>query len=171
MYTASMHVTGSSMTGGSMAVACSVSWTSAQVVWNAEKLGAGIHFNTAVWWRGHVSCPSTTMLHMVTANFEMPLTYEWCAVQMIKYGVIGTQLLYDDLQHWDSLYIAGRMQKPVLMLKDYAKLPLARKNNLDAAFITALLLLPERFTLQVIFQGMQVKGCAGTDLMMQSQAL
>lgn len=27
----------------------------AQVVWNAEKLGAGIHFNTAVWWRGHVS--------------------------------------------------------------------------------------------------------------------
>ena len=68
---------------------------------------------------------------------------------MIKYGVIGTQLLYDDLQYWDSLYIAGRMQKPVLMLKDYAKLPLARKNNLDAAFITALLLLPERFTLQV----------------------
>lgn len=68
---------------------------------------------------------------------------------MIKYGVIGTQLLYDDLQHWDSLYIAGRMQKPVLMLKDYAKLPLARKNNLDAAFTMALLLLPECFSLQV----------------------
>ena len=70
-------------------------------------------------------------------------------VQMIKYGVIGTQLLYDDLQFWDSLYIAGRMQKPVLMLKDYAKLPLARKNNLDAAFTMALLLLPQRFSLQV----------------------
>ena len=68
---------------------------------------------------------------------------------MIKYGVIGTQLLYDDLQCWDSLYIAGRMQKPVLMLKDYAKLPLARKNNLDAAFAMALLLLPEKFSLQV----------------------
>ena len=68
---------------------------------------------------------------------------------MIKYGVIGTQLLYDDLQCWDSLYIAGRMQKPVLMLKDYAKLPLARKNNLDAAFTMALLLLPENFSLQV----------------------
>ena len=67
---------------------------------------------------------------------------------MIKYGVIGAQLLYDDLQHWDSLYIAGRMQKPVLMLKDYAKLPIARKNNLDAAFTMALLLLPERFSLQ-----------------------
>lgn len=93
------------------------------VVWNAERLGAGIHFNTAVWWRGH----------------------------MIKYGVIGTQLLYDDLQHWDSLYIAGRMQKPVLMLKDYAKLPLARKNNLDAAFTMALLLLPECFSLQDLY--------------------
>lgn len=68
---------------------------------------------------------------------------------MIKYGVIGTQLLYDDLQYWDSLYIAGRMQKPVLMLKDYAKLPMARKNNLDAAFTLALLLLPQCFSLQV----------------------
>ena len=68
---------------------------------------------------------------------------------MIKYGVIGTQLLYDDLQHWDSLYIAGRMQKPVLMLKDYAKLPMARKNNLDAAFTMALLLLPDSFSLLV----------------------
>lgn len=68
---------------------------------------------------------------------------------MIKYGVIGTQLLYDDLQRWDSLYIAGRMQKPVLMLKDYAKLPSARKNNLDAALTMALLLLPQQFSLQV----------------------
>lgn len=93
------------------------------VVWTAERLGAGTYFNTAVWWRGH----------------------------MIKYGVIGTQLLYDDLQHWDSLYIAGRMQKPVLMLKDYAKLPTARKNNLDAAFTMALLLLPESFSLQELY--------------------
>ena len=28
-------------------------------------------------------------------------------LQMIKYGVIGTQMLYDDLQYWDTLYIAG----------------------------------------------------------------
>lgn len=26
-----------------------------QVVWTAERLGAGTYFNTAVWWRGHVS--------------------------------------------------------------------------------------------------------------------
>jgi translocator assembly and maintenance protein 41 len=89
------------------------------VTWNAERLGAGCHFNTAVWWRGH----------------------------MIKYGVIGAQLLYDDLQYWDTLYIAGRMQKPVLMLKDYANLPQARRNNLDAAMTMALLLLPEKFTI------------------------
>lgn len=74
---------------------------------------------------------------------------ELSCIQMIKYGVIGTQLLYDDLQYWDSLYIAGRMQKPVLMLKDYAKLPMARKTNLDAAFTLALLLLPQCFSLQV----------------------
>ena len=79
-------------------------------------------------------------------------------LQMIKYGVIGTQLLYDDLQYWDSLYIAGRMQKPVLMLKDYAKLPMARKNNLDSAVTMALLLLPERFTLQVFSSARQLSG-------------
>lgn len=84
----------------------------------------------------------------LTANLQIALLL-LCS-QMIKYGVIGTQLLYDDLQYWDSLYIAGRMQKPVLMLKDYAKLPMARKNNLDAAVTMALLLLPERFTLQVL---------------------
>ena len=80
------------------------------------------------------------------------VTTDTCA-QMIKYGVIGAQLLYDDLQHWDSLYIAGRVQKPVLMLKDYAKLPIARKNNLDAAFTMALLLLPEQFSLQACTAG------------------
>ncbi len=41
------------------------------------------------------------------------------------------------------------MQKPVMMLKDYAAFPLARKTNLDAAMTMALLLLPEQFTLQV----------------------
>ena len=30
-----------------------------QVVWNAERLGVGIHFNTAVWWKDHVSPPRT----------------------------------------------------------------------------------------------------------------
>jgi translocator assembly and maintenance protein 41 len=34
-------------------------------------------------------------------------------VQRVKYGVISMDALLKDLTEWDSLYVAGRMQKPV----------------------------------------------------------
>ncbi|KAK5872679.1 hypothetical protein PBY51_013356 [Eleginops maclovinus] len=36
--------------------------------------------------------------------------------RIIKYGVIGTQSLIDDLMHWKTMYVAGRLHKPVKML-------------------------------------------------------
>ena len=51
-----------------------------------------------------------------------------------------------DLEEWETLYMAGRLQKPVKILRQDAKLALATKKNLENAIRAALLMLPERFT-------------------------
>jgi len=67
--------------------------------------------------------------------------------QMIKYGVISTEGLVNDLLDWTSLYVAGRLHKPVAYMKDATNddVKSAVKVNLENAVHTALLLLPEEF--------------------------
>lgn len=67
---------------------------------------------------------------------------------MIKYGVISLATLCRDLLTWDALYIAGRLQKPVITLKSHAAVEAAQEANLESAVRSALLTLPERFTLR-----------------------
>ncbi|XP_074652103.1 phosphatidate cytidylyltransferase, mitochondrial-like [Tubulanus polymorphus] len=85
-----------------------------------DRYGAGIYFNTLV-----------------------P-----CEERLIKYGVISTRRLITDLLDWDTLYVSGRMHKPVLIL-EYDKtdtLQAALGTNLQNALHAALLILPEQFT-------------------------
>ncbi|KAF5019399.1 hypothetical protein F66182_8599 [Fusarium sp. NRRL 66182] len=65
---------------------------------------------------------------------------------LIKYGVTSIDNLVGDLSCWDSLYLAGRLQKPVKILRDHPRVRLANQHNLIAAVRTALLLLPPNFT-------------------------
>lgn len=68
---------------------------------------------------------------------------------LIKYGVISKDALLSDLLDWESLYAAGRLHKPVLILEKNIhnhEIHSALRLNLQSALHTALLLLPETFT-------------------------
>lgn len=64
---------------------------------------------------------------------------------LIKYGVVHVDTLEKDLTDWETLYLAGRLQKPVKILRDDPKIRFANQINLVAALRTALLLLPPTF--------------------------
>ena len=70
-----------------------------------------------------------------------------CCLQHIKYGVVETASLCEDLTDWNTLYCAGRLHKPVTHLLPLpAAVAAAQDSNLDAAVATALLLLPAKFS-------------------------
>ncbi|KAI6244820.1 Phosphatidate cytidylyltransferase, mitochondrial [Erysiphe necator] len=83
-----------------------------------EKLGAGVYFNPYVKVNG------------IT----------------IKYGVVNLDTLCTDLTNWTTLYLAGRLQKPVKILRDDPRVRSANQTNLISALRAALLLLPSEFT-------------------------
>ena len=70
---------------------------------------------------------------------------------LIKYGVVNLDTLCRDLSEWDTLYLAGRLQKPVKILRDDPRVRLANQVNLISAVRTALLLLPPGFTEQDLY--------------------
>lgn len=70
---------------------------------------------------------------------------------LIKYGVVNLDTLCRDLSQWDTLYLAGRLQKPVKILRDNPSVRLANQVNLISAVRTALLLLPPEFTEQQLY--------------------
>ncbi|KAI1457980.1 mitochondrial matrix Mmp37 [Annulohypoxylon moriforme] len=70
---------------------------------------------------------------------------------LIKYGVVNIDTLCRDLSEWDTLYLAGRLHKPVKILRDDPKVRLANQINLLSALRTALLLLPPTFSEQELY--------------------
>eukprot|EP00963_Diacronema_lutheri_P007605 scaffold659_cov318-Pavlova_lutheri.AAC.6 len=90
----------------------------------AERIGAGVYFNT----------------HAEVGN------------ERIKYGVTATDTIVEDLKHWRTFYMAGRMQKPVLHLVKSPRMARAVEQNITAATATALLLLPETFSKDTFYR-------------------
>ena len=88
-----------------------------------EKFGAGVYFNPYVNMNG----------------------------MLIKYGVVSLDTLRTDLSEWSTMYVAGRLQKPVKILRQTADIQVANQINLISALRTALLLLPPTFTEQELY--------------------
>lgn len=78
-------------------------------------------------------------------NAYVPMQSKQNAGRMMKYGVISKKHLLDDLTKWSNLYTAGRLQKPVRILKNNEIIENAIKSNLESAVRTSLLMLPEQF--------------------------
>ncbi|UJR35655.1 hypothetical protein I4U23_028405 [Adineta vaga] len=73
---------------------------------------------------------------------------------LYKYGIISRKHLIRDLLDWETLYVAGRLQKPVRVIhidENDQDLIYALRTNLSSALHVALLLLPEEFTLKDLF--------------------
>ncbi|EGC35374.1 hypothetical protein DICPUDRAFT_152302 [Dictyostelium purpureum] len=68
-----------------------------------------------------------------------------------KYGVIEYRDLVDDLKNWRSLYVSGRMQKPIYNLPQSSEeglneiTKINEESNLRNAVIASILQLPETF--------------------------
>nr|XP_012640712.1 phosphatidate cytidylyltransferase, mitochondrial isoform X2 [Microcebus murinus]XP_012640713.1 phosphatidate cytidylyltransferase, mitochondrial isoform X2 [Microcebus murinus] len=76
-----------------------------------------------------------------------------CDGRLIKYGVISTNVLIEDLLNWNNLYIAGRLQKPVkiVAMNENVTLRSALDKNLRSAVTAAFLMLPESFSEEDLF--------------------
>ncbi|KAL6304344.1 Mmp37-domain-containing protein [Sparassis latifolia] len=70
----------------------------------------------------------------------------------IKYGVTTVDNLCSDLLNWKTLYLAGRMHKPIRIIKDDARVRLTQQVNLTSAVRTALLTLPDEFSERELFE-------------------
>ncbi|XP_041417820.1 phosphatidate cytidylyltransferase, mitochondrial isoform X2 [Xenopus laevis] len=81
-----------------------------------------------------------------------------CDGRLIKYGVVSTETLLQDLLHWRTLYIAGRLHKPVKILtqRDDGRLKSALTSNLKSALNAAFLMLPESFSEEELY--LQIAG-------------
>ena len=75
-----------------------------------------------------------------------------CSAQTIKYGVTTVDNLCSDLLNWRSLYLSGRMHKPIRIIKDDARVRLTQQVNLTSAVRTALLTLPAEFSERELFE-------------------
>ena len=112
--------------------------------WHAANLSGGnaMHYTGIGRWAGARAVAQA----QERIGGKMYYNHAHVCGRPVKYGVIGREALLEDLQHWRSLYVSGRLHKPVRTLTPWpADVAPAVASNLRAALGVSLLLLPERF--------------------------
>ena len=99
------------------------------VHWASQNIGSGVYFNAMV------DLPASGLDGFGPKGL---------GGVKIKYGVASTDSVHRDLIEWSSLYVAGRLHKPVETLVEDQRIVEAQQRNLSSAVRTAILLLVER---------------------------
>ena len=79
-------------------------------------------------------------------NALIPMKIKNYPDRLMKYGVISTQALIQDLTQWNHLYVAGRLHKPVRIILSNPEVTIALATNREHALRASLLLLPDLFS-------------------------
>lgn len=79
-------------------------------------------------------------------NTYIPMNLARHPGRHMKYGVISRDHLLQDLSAWTDLYAAGRLHKPVRILRGDPQIERCMETNREQAVRSSLLLLPERFS-------------------------
>lgn len=87
--------------------------------------GAGVYFNPFV----KMNFQKSRNLTDHSLNFEL------------KYGVTSVDNLIDDLTNWSTMYLSGRMQKPLAIVRNTPQISLLEQFNLVSALKLAVLML------------------------------
>eukprot|EP00940_MAST-03C_sp_MAST-3C-sp2_P002153 g2153.t1 len=69
----------------------------------------------------------------------------------LKYGVVSTENLTRDLRDWTTLFCAGRLQKPSLIMKQTDEVREAQEKNLRSAVLVSALQMPRKFSPMDLF--------------------
>lgn len=67
-------------------------------------------------YRGFNMVQMRGLLYLVSLDKYSFINTFFFSFQIIKYGVISTDSLTEDLMHWKTMYVAGRLHKPVSIM-------------------------------------------------------
>lgn len=121
--------------------------------WHEENLRRNGGHYSALGWLGAAAVArlQTRFGARLWYNTLVSLPEPWGPRRLMKYGVISRSDLVDDLVNWRTMYVSGRMHKPVRVLRAADDIDAAASVNLRSALAAALLMLPQSFTAEQLF--------------------